>query len=77
MSAVVAVRLSKRRCMVCREDLLKGFFRHRTDPICIECTANVREQRRLLAQKYRQQEREALAAKYPWTQNFQKETEDA
>lgn len=55
--------LPTRRCMVCREDRLKGFFKHRTDPICIDCTEDVKAQRKLLTEKYRIQFRDQQAAK--------------
>lgn len=48
-----------RGCMLCRTEHLKGFFRHRTDPICIEGMQRIRLQRHLLAMKYKAQEREA------------------
>lgn len=49
--------LPTRRCMVCRRDKAKGEYKHRTDPICALCMENVREQRRLLVTKYKQQYR--------------------
>jgi hypothetical protein len=55
--------MATRRCMVCRLDLLKGFFKYRTDPICISCTADVREQRRLLQIKYKREDRAVMAAR--------------
>jgi hypothetical protein len=50
--------MPKRACMLCRTDHYKGFFRHRTDPICIDGVAAIREQRRLLNVKYRREQTE-------------------